>query len=60
LTAIRRQRKAEYRKAVELAAQKNTNEAFTQLERMGAVAEFSDGTLHDSAAKSYLKSNGGK
>ena len=55
LTAIRRQRKAEYRKAVELAAQKNTNEAFTQLERMGAVAEFSDGTLHDSAAKSYLK-----
>jgi conjugative relaxase-like TrwC/TraI family protein len=55
LTAIRRQRKADYRKAVELAAQKNTNEAFTQLERIGAVAEFSDGTLHDSAAKSYLK-----
>jgi conjugative relaxase-like TrwC/TraI family protein len=55
LTAIRRQRKADYRKAVELAAQKNTNEAFAQLERMGAVAEFSDGTLHDAAAKSYLK-----
>ena len=55
LTAIRRQRKAEYRKAVELAAQKRTVEAFAQLERMGAVAEFSDDELHDSAAKSYLK-----
>ena len=55
LTAIRRQRKAAYRKAVELAAQKRTVEAFAQLERMGAVAEFSDGNIHDSAAKSYLK-----
>jgi conjugative relaxase-like TrwC/TraI family protein len=55
LTAIRRQRKAEYRKAVELAAQKRTAEAFAQLERMDAVVEFTDGTLHDSAAKSYLK-----
>ena len=55
LTAIRRQRKTEYRKAVELAAQKRTVEAFAQLERMGAVAEFSDGELHASAAKSYLK-----
>jgi conjugative relaxase-like TrwC/TraI family protein len=58
LTAIRRQRKAEYRKAVELAAQKRTVEAFTQLERMGAVAEvLADGhhNLHDLAAKSYLE-----
>ena len=55
LTAIRRQRKAEYRKAVELAAQKRTMEAFAQLERMGAVVEFSDGNIHDSAANSYLK-----
>jgi ATP-dependent exoDNAse (exonuclease V) alpha subunit len=58
LTAIRRQRKAAYRKAVELAAQKRTVEAFAQLERMGAVAEIlADGhhDLHDSAAKSYLK-----
>src|SRR5208282_1754551 len=58
LTAIRRQRKAAYRKAVELAAQKRTVEAFAQLERMGAVTEvFADGhhDLHDSAAKSYLK-----
>ena len=55
LTAIRRQLKAEYRKAVELAAQKRTVEAFAQLERMNAVAEFSGDNLHDSAAKSYLK-----
>ena len=58
LTAIRRQRKAAYRKAVELAAQKRTVEAFAQLERIGAVAEvLADGhhDLHDSAAKSYLK-----
>jgi conjugative relaxase-like TrwC/TraI family protein len=55
LTAIRRQRKAEYRKAVELAAQKRTAEAFAQLEQMDAVVELSDGALHDSAAKSYLK-----
>ena len=55
LTAIRRQRKAAYRKAVELAAQKRTLEAFAQLERIGAVVEFSDGNIHDSAAKSYLK-----
>jgi len=37
LTAIRRQRKADYRKAVELAAQKRTVEAFAQLERMAGV-----------------------
>jgi conjugative relaxase-like TrwC/TraI family protein len=55
LTAIRRQRKAEYRKAVELAAQKRTVEAFAQLERMGAVAELSESQLHNSAAQSYLK-----
>jgi len=56
LTAIRRQRKAAYRKAVELAAQKRTVEAFAQLERMGAVV-LADGhhDLHDLAAKSYLK-----
>ncbi|MEI6077692.1 MAG: MobF family relaxase [Verrucomicrobiota bacterium] len=58
LTAIRRQRKAAYRKAVELAAQKRTVEAFAQLERIGAVTEVladSHHDLHDSAAKSYLK-----
>ena len=55
LTRIRRQRKAEYRRAVELAAQKNTNEAFVQLERMGAVTELPGNQLHDSAAQSYVK-----
>ena len=58
LTAIRRQRKAGYRKAVELAAQKRPVEAFAQLERMAAITEvLADGhhDLHDSAAKSYLK-----
>ena len=55
LTHIRRQRKAEYRKAVELAAQKRTVEAFAQLERMGAIVESSNDNLHDKAAQSYLK-----
>ncbi|MBL9171818.1 MAG: relaxase domain-containing protein, partial [Verrucomicrobiales bacterium] len=55
LTAIRRQRKAGYRKAVELAAQKQTAEAFAQLERMKAVTELPENKLHDAAAKSYLK-----
>jgi ATP-dependent exoDNAse (exonuclease V) alpha subunit len=55
LTAIRRQLKAEYRKAVELAAQKRTMEAFAQLERMGTVTELSGDKLHGEAAKSYLK-----
>src|SRR5208283_633130 len=53
LTAIRRQRKAAYRKAVELAAQKRTVEAFAQLERMGAITELAGNELHDLAAKSY-------
>ena len=39
LTRIRRQRRAEYRKAVELAAQKQTAQAFAELEHMGAVME---------------------
>jgi len=55
LTHIRRQRKAEYRKAIELAAQKRTAEAFKQLERMGVIVESSNDNLHDQAAKSYLK-----
>jgi len=55
LTRIRRQRKAEYRKAVELAAQKRTLEAFAQLERIGAITESSNDNLHDKAAHSYLK-----
>ena len=55
LTAIRRQRRAEYRKAVELAAQKRTVEAFAQLERTGAVVEPSGDDLYSKAVRSYLK-----
>jgi conjugative relaxase-like TrwC/TraI family protein len=55
LARIRRQRKAEYRKAVELAAQKRTLEAFAQLERIGAIVETSKDNLHDKVAHSYLK-----
>jgi conjugative relaxase-like TrwC/TraI family protein len=55
LTRIRRQRRAECRLAVELAAQKRTAEAFAQLERMGAVVEFSGKQLHDEVAQAYLK-----
>jgi hypothetical protein len=55
LSRIRRQRKAEYRRAVELAAQKRTVEAFAQLERMGAVTESSNDNLHDKAAETFLK-----
>jgi conjugative relaxase-like TrwC/TraI family protein len=57
LTAIRRQRKADYRKAVELAAQQRTVEAFAQLEHMGAVVEFSGDKLHNEAAGAYLKAS---
>ncbi len=55
LTRIRRQRRAEYRKAVELAAHKHTTEAFAQLNRIGAVVEFAGDELHDYAASSFLK-----
>jgi ATP-dependent exoDNAse (exonuclease V) alpha subunit len=55
LTRIRRQRRAEYRRAVELAAQKRTVEAFAQLERMSAVVELSGNEIHDAAAQAYLE-----
>ena len=55
LTRIRRQRRAEYRHAVELAAQKRTVDAFRQLERMGAVTELASDQLHAVAAEAYLK-----
>jgi len=55
LTRIRRQRRAEYRKAVELAAQKRTTEAFAQLERIGAIAECPRDNLHEWAARFYLE-----
>ena len=54
LTRIRRQRRADYRRAVELAAHKQTGEAFTRLERMGLVRELAGDRLHDSVAQAYL------
>src|SRR6266700_3902756 len=55
LTRIRRQRRAAYRRAVELSAQKRSVDAFAQLERMGAIAELVGGELHIAAAQAYLK-----
>jgi ATP-dependent exoDNAse (exonuclease V) alpha subunit len=55
LTRIRRQRRAEYRHAVELAAQKRTAESFAQFERMGAVTELAGDELHSVAAQAYLE-----
>src|SRR6185436_5782680 len=57
LTRIRRQRRAEYRRAVELAAQKRTADAFAQLERMGAVTELGGDELHAVAAQAYLEAS---
>ena len=55
LTRIRRQQRAEYKHAVQLAAQKRTGEAFAQLEQMDAVVEFSERDLYAAAAQAYLK-----
>jgi len=60
LTRIRRQRRAAYRRAVELAAQKRPVEAFAQLERMGATAELAGDDLHVAAAQAYLKAEKSK
>ncbi len=57
LTRIRRQRRAEYRRAVELAAQKRTADAFAQLERMGAVIELGGDELHAAVAQAYLEAS---
>ena len=55
LTTLRRQKPAEYRKAVELAARKETAKAFAILEKLGAVTESpTDGGLYDQAAAAYL------
>jgi ATP-dependent exoDNAse (exonuclease V) alpha subunit len=57
LTRIRRQRRAEYRHAVALAAQKRTAESFAQLEGMGAVTELGGDALHSAAAQAYLEAS---
>jgi hypothetical protein len=56
LTTIRRQKTAEFREVVQLAARKQTAQAFQKLEGLGAVMEDStDGALYDQAAAAYLK-----
>ena len=57
LTQIRRQRRAEYRHAVELAAQRRTAESFAQLERMGAVRELAGDELYSVAAQAFLEAS---
>ncbi len=55
LTTIRRQKPAEFRQAVELAARKETAKAFEKLEQLGAVTEGpADGHLYEQAAIAYL------
>lgn len=53
LTRIRRQRRADYRAVVELAARKQSVKAFRELERMGAIQELDGETLYTTAAKVY-------
>jgi conjugative relaxase-like TrwC/TraI family protein len=52
LTQIRRQRESDYRDVVELAANKQPQEAFTRLDAMGAVHEPDH--IYKDAAKAYL------
>lgn len=53
LTRIRRQRRADYRAVVELAARKQSVQALMQLERMGVVHELEGDTLYTTAANTY-------
>jgi len=56
LTEIRRQRTAEYREIVALAAGHRTGEAFSRLQQAGAVIELGDSaTLYQQAADAYLQ-----
>ncbi|MGI8604679.1 MAG: MobF family relaxase, partial [Verrucomicrobiales bacterium] len=52
LTQIRRQRRADYRRVVELAARKETPSAFKELERLDCITESSE--AHLEAAQAYL------
>lgn len=58
LTQIRRQRRADYRKVVELAAKKETPSAFKELERLDCITESSE--AHLEAARAYLSARGGQ
>jgi conjugative relaxase-like TrwC/TraI family protein len=56
LTTIRRQKPAEFRQVVELAAAKQTDKAFAKLVELGAVNELSNesGQLYQRAADAYV------
>lgn len=56
LTTIRRQKPAEFRRVVELAAAKQTDKAFAKLVELGAVNELpnDNGQLYERAAASYV------
>lgn len=53
LTQIRRQRRADYREVVELAARKQTGDAFDRLVKQGAVQELEADQVPVAAAKAY-------
>lgn len=53
LTRIRRQRRPEYRAAVEKAAQRDSRGAFDLLERMGAISSMPTDQVHQEAARLY-------
>lgn len=56
LTEIRRQRSAELKETVALAAQQRTGEAFARLVKAGEVVEHNDtAALHQKAAADYLE-----
>jgi conjugative relaxase-like TrwC/TraI family protein len=56
LTTIRRQKSADFREVVKLAAAKDTDKAFARLIEMGAVTEALNdkGQLYDKAAEAYI------
>lgn len=58
LTQIRRQRRADYRRVVELAAKNETAAAFAELERMGDITELERDKLHATAAAAYVSASG--
>ncbi|MBK8001296.1 MAG: relaxase domain-containing protein [Verrucomicrobia bacterium] len=54
LTQIRRQRRGDYRRVVELAAKKQTAVAFAELERLGDIIELSRDNVYRAAAEAYV------
>jgi conjugative relaxase-like TrwC/TraI family protein len=60
LTQIRRQKTAEFKAVVALAAERKTGEAFKRLQKAGEVVEHGEpATLYQKAAAAYLKARAG-